>query len=89
MAREACVLGKVCIYTNGHTMRANSQFIESSAMLKAETLEQVFPLIGKLTESDYIDTVKEKMEKLVRTEFEDTNRVLISQIQILESKLHN
>jgi predicted glycosyltransferase len=89
MAREGCVLGKTCIYTGGRTMLANSQFIESGAMLKAETLEQVFPLIDKLTESDYIDTVQESMEKLVRTEFEDTNRVLISQIQILESKLHN
>jgi predicted glycosyltransferase len=88
MAREACVLGKTCIYTGGRTMLANSQFIDLGAMIKAETLDEVFPIIDKLDTTSYTNKVKENMKKLVSTEFEDTNTVLISQILRLKSK-HN
>ncbi len=88
MAREACLLGKACIYTGGRTMLANSQFIELGAMFKAESLQQIFPIIDKLEESDYISSVKENMEKLVSTEFEDTNNILLSQILRLQKTLN-
>jgi hypothetical protein len=69
-------------------MLANSQFIDLGAMIKAETLDEVFPIIDKLDTTSYTNKVKENMKKLVSTEFEDTNTVLISQILRLKSK-HN
>jgi len=84
MAREACVLGKACIYTGGRMMLANDQFIRMGAMFKEEDPGKIRELMDKLLSTTLTFNIRQGMEKLIREEFEDTNEVILLQINKLK-----
>jgi predicted glycosyltransferase len=83
VARESCLLGNPCVYTGGRMMLANKRFIDMGVMIIAEETEGVINAISKMTDPYFLKETREKMARIIKNEFEDTNAVLMGQIKKL------
>jgi uncharacterized protein len=87
MAREACLLGVPCIYTGERAMQANEKFINLGIMYKMDDLSKILSQIDVLLKTTDDSEPRNRMRELIRKEYTDTNKVILDQICILQSKI--
>jgi len=87
MAREACLMGVPCIYTGGREMLANTQFTNLDVMYKIEDISEIHSKIDFLLDPANTDRIRNQMNELVTTRFDDTNKVILEQVYKLQKSI--
>ncbi|MEI6348828.1 MAG: DUF354 domain-containing protein [Bacteroidota bacterium] len=83
VARESCLTGTPCIYTGDREMLANNKLVEIGLMTKTTSLNEIIKTINYEINSTHRIKKRNEILKLITNHFDDTNEVLMHQIDIL------